>query len=221
MRAMIVFLGLSISIFSQALRAVEIDDFMWNLERLDKYFASLSFNEALSCGTKASFQVSKDMCKLTCQGSGFFTVCEMYCIPPHLKSDMVTVEVVNCKEDEATLFSSDGDVRTITKSDFLKYQKNPMRELIANLPNWIEGVHRVTLLRMEKKKHTLGWKTKNERTVDAWYLEGSVAIKTSSGAETTEDMIFTLITDGHLPWFARAARVRLREDGSMWRLHDL
>lgn len=200
---------------------VEVDDFMYNLERIERFYSNYSFKEALKCGESARFQAAKDMCTVSCEQRGIFTVCQTLCIPPDVSSDLVTQEVVNCTESSATIMSSDGDIRTITASDFEKYRRNPLRELFNQLPNWFEGVFKVTIMSARRGEHTLGWKTENERKVGAWYLEGQLAYRTNNGSEDWEDVIFTLIDDPSIPWFAQAARVRLTNDGTMWRLDEI
>lgn len=200
---------------------IEVDDFMHNLERLERELGYESFEEALKCGDKATFQAAKDMCTITCEPWGAFSVCQSLCIPADLRSEMITVEVVNCSQDSVTLFSSDGDIREITKEEYRSYNSNPLRQLFEQIPNWLAGVYKVSLYSLKRGEHTLGWKTENERKVPAWYLEGQLVYRSDNGSEDSIDVIFTLIDDKSVPWFARASRVRLTRDGTMWRLDEI
>lgn len=200
---------------------IEVDDFMHALERIERSYAHYTFEEAFKCGQKAKFQAAKNMCTVTCETRGIFSVCQSLCIPPDINSEFVTEEVINCTEDSVTIFSSDGDIRTITRADFLKFNKNPLRELFSRIPNWYAGVYQVSIMRVRRGEHTLGWKTPQERKVPAWFLEGQIVYRAGDGSESFEDVIFTLIDDETIAWFAQSARMRLTHEGTMWRLDEI
>ena len=100
-------------------KSVVVDDFGWVMERIDSSYRNYSFENALKCGESANFQAAKNMCTVSCEQRGIFTMCSTLCIPPDVNSDLVTQKVVNCQDDEVTLFTSDGDIRKITRADFL------------------------------------------------------------------------------------------------------
>lgn len=202
-------------------RSVEIDDFMHILDRLERSLRPVPFAEAFQCGQSAKIHAAKDMCSISCEPWGAFSVCQMLCIPVDLRSEMITVEVVNCSEESATLFSSDGDIQVITASDYQRYHSNPLRQIFEQIPNWLDGVYKVSIYSMKRGEHTLGWKTENERKIPAWYLEGQITYRGDNGSEDAIDVIFTLVEDESVPWFARAARVRITRDGTMWRLDEI
>lgn|GEM_PF-2740282 len=220
------FLALLLSLFLYSitlplLAEVTVDDFSWNMEKVDRYFAGETFKSALNCGDKASFQAAKNMCTISCEQRGIFTMCQTLCIPPDINSEKVVQEVVACEDNKVTIFGSDGDIRTITKDDFHKYKKNPLRELFNELPSWLDGANKVTIYQMTSTKHTLGWGTENERKVPALQLQGQIHYATGTGSDQFEEAIFTVILDESIPWFARAARVRLTGEGTMWRLDEV
>jgi len=213
------FLFINIS-FTSA-EEIEIDDFGRQIESLDYEYQHHTFDNSFKCGDKATFQAAKDMCEVICRPIGNFgNACESRCIPPDIRSEMVTVEIVNCSSHEVTLLSSDGDVRKITRDDFIKYKKNPLREFLRVLPEWIEGAHKIQTFRKTRVKHTLGWKTSYERQVSAWQFEVTLSAHIGSGVDDSQ-YIFTVITDQSVPWFVQLARVRIFDEGTMWRLHDL
>ena len=199
---------------------IEIDDFFGRLGELDRLYENITFKDAFTCGEKATFQAAKDLCEVTCQPSGPFTMCQSECLDPIIASEMVTIEVMNCKEDSVTLFSSDGDIRIVTKDDFMTYKKNPIRELLQQLPQWMEGAYKVTFNSSYRGEHTLGWKTENERTVPALFYRVTID-SIIQGSSDFKEAIVTVIPDSSLPWFVHAARVRLQDDGTMWRLQDV
>lgn len=208
----------SLSIFS---KPVVIDDFGWVIEQIDRQYQSATFSSALKCGDTAEFQAAKNMCTVSCEQRGIFTMCSTLCIPPDVSSDLVTQKVVNCSKDEVTLFSSDGDIRKITAADFARYKGNPLREIFDQLPLWFDGVDKVTLYKSYPGEHTLGWKTPRERKVPALYIDGEIHYTTADGQTDFQEVIFTLVQDPSIPWFAQVVRVRIKREGTMWRLNEV
>ena len=198
--------------------AITIEDFGWGLEELDSYYANLSFEEALKCGDKATFQSAKFICKETCQNNGGFSMCQSECVDPLIISETVTQEIVNCTPESVTLFSSDGDIRVITKEMFLRYKKNPVRELLHQMDSYRDGISKAIINSSYPGTHTLGWQTPAERKVQARFLRA-----TFEGSNSNEFMqaILTVILDPQLPWFAQAARIRIEREGTYWRLQDV
>lgn len=148
-------------------------------------------------------------------------MCSTLCIPPDINSELVTQEVLRCSDNEVTLFSSDGDIRKITKSDYLRYKRNPLREAFDQLPGWFDGVNKVVLYKSYQGEHTLGWKTSLERKVPALYIEGEMHYTTADGQSDFQEVIFTIALDPSIPWFAQVARVRIKSEGTMWRLDEV
>lgn len=207
-----------LSLLSSSAFAFTVEEFGWSLENLDRQYAHLTFEDAFKCGQKATFQSAKFMCKETCQDGGLFSMCQSECVDPNVISEIVTQEVVNCSSDSVTIFSSDGDIRTITRDLFIKYKKNPLRELLHQSNSFRDGIEKVVISHSYPGQHTLGWKTEDERKVNATFFRG-----TYEGGSSNEfrESIFTVIVDSSIPWFAQAARIRIEEEGTYWRLQDV
>lgn len=198
--------------------AVIVEDFGWSLEDLDRKYSHVTFEEAFKCGEKAEFQSAKFICKETCQNRGGFSICQSECVDPNIISEMVTQEVVNCNSNSVTIFSSDGDIREITREQFLAYNKNPLRELLSQMGSFRDQVYKVIILSSDPAKHTLGWKTSSERKVDALHFRATIE---SENPNEFAQAIFTVVTDSSLPWFAQATRIRVEREGTYWRLQDV
>lgn len=210
--------GLCFLFFSLNGFALTIEDFGWTLEDLDRQYSHLTFEEALKCGDKAVFQSAKYMCKETCQNQGGFSMCQTECVDATISSEFVTQEVVNCTADEVTIFSSDGDIRKITRQDFLRYKKNPLRELLHQIHFYRDRVAKIVVTSSYPKEHTLNWKTPQERKVRAQFIRA-----TFEGQNPNEfaQALLTVINDSTIPWFAQAARIRIEREGTYWRLHEV
>lgn len=197
---------------------VLIEDFGWSLETLDRQYSHLTFEEAFKCGEKAQFIAAKFICKETCQQQGGFSICQSECVDPNIVSEVVNQEVVNCSSHSVTIYSSDGDIRTITREQFLSYNKNPLRELLHHADSFRDQVHKVIVTSLKPGFHTLGWKTDKERKVPATFLSGTFEAENIS---QFADAVFTVINNSSIPWFAQAARIRVSGEGTYWRLHDV
>lgn len=205
-------------LFSPTCFGVIVEDFGWSLEDLDRKYAHLSFEEAFKCGEKAEFQAAKFICKETCQNRGGFSICQSECVDPNIISESVTQEVVNCNSNSVTIFSSDGDIREITREQFLSFKKNPLRELISQMRSFRDQVYKVIILSSTPGKHTLGWKTSGERKVDGLYFRATIE---AENPNEFAQAIFTVVNNSEIPWFAQAARIRVEREGTYWRLQDV
>lgn len=212
--------ALFLMLFFHSAQAVEIIDQMWQLERLERSLPRPSFEEAFQCETKAKFQLARDMCSIACEPRGIFTMCHTTCFPPDIRSLMVEEQFLSCDSQKVVAVLNDGEVRTVTREQYEGFAYNPLRELFERVPNWMEGVYRFEVRTVTNATHTLGWKGANERQVSALNIEGDVSIRTSNGSEDTMPFIATLINDPSVPWHLRAARFRLTNEGTIWRLHD-
>lgn len=200
--------------------AVEIVDRMWQFERLERSLPRVSFEVAFQCEAKAEFQLARDMCSVACEPRGIFTMCHTTCYPPDIRSLMVKEEFLSCDSEKVVAVLSDGEVRSVTRAQYESFQFNPLRELFTRLPQWFEGVFRIEIMDVVEATHTLGWKTEKERKVRAWNINGEMYFRTGGGSEDVMPFIATLIQDPSVPWHLRAARFRLTNEGTLWRLHD-
>ncbi len=210
--------ALLLIVFMPNALGIVIEDFGWSLENLDRQYSHLTFEQALKCGAKATFQSAKFLCKETCQNNGGFSMCQSECVDAQIASEMVSQEVVNCSSDKVTIFSSDGDIREITRENFNRYKKNPLRELLHQIHTFRDGIAKVVINSSYPGTHTLGWNTPEERQINAVFFRG-----TFEGSNSNEFMeaIFTVSQDPSLPWFAQATRIRIEREGTYWRLHEV
>jgi hypothetical protein len=219
LRAMLVLL--SFFVLQPSTQAIEIVDRLWQFERLERSLPPVSFETAFDCQKTATFQLAREMCTLACEPYGRMTMCHSVCIPPDIRSNWVEESVLSCSSDEVVTVLSDGEIRRVGRSDFTRFQGNPLRELFERVPNWLKGAYRFEILQVVPAVHTLGWKTENERQVSAFNVDGEVFLNIPSGQEESFRFIATLIDDPSIPWSLRAARFRIIDEGTVWRLHDL
>jgi hypothetical protein len=208
------------SLLVPASYGVEIVDRLWQFERLERSLPRVSFEEAFQCDVKAQFQLARDMCLVACEPRGIFTMCHTTCYPPDIRSLVVKEEFLSCDSEKVVAVLSDGEVRSVTRAQYESFQFNPLRELFERLPLWFEGIFRIEIMSVVEATHTLGWKTESERKVRAWNIDGEFFFRTGNGNEDSMPFIATLIQDPSVPWHLRAARFRLTNEGTLWRLHD-
>jgi len=216
----ITLINLFILAFQFNAHAVEIVDRLWQFERLERSLTRVSFEQAFQCNVQGEFQLARDMCSMACEPRGIFTMCHTTCYPPDIRSLMITEQFLRCDSEAVVSVLSDGEVRSVTRAQYENFNFNPLRELFARVPQWFEGVYRFEIMTVVEATHTLGWKTDSERKVRAWNVDGEVFIRTGNGNEDSMPFIATLIQDASVPWHLRAARFRLKDEGTLWRLHD-
>lgn len=205
------------------LAKVEVIDFLNNLRRFDDQFRSASFEKAYPCGSQAKIDVAKNLCSWTCQPvfGGFGRACQSICTDPRLvlKKDLFQIE--SCQSEEVLISSREGEFSFMTKEEFLKNNKNPLRIFIQRLPELFKGTYKVDLRRITDTQHTLGWKTPQERKVEAWQIELLLHFSEGEDQSGDENVILTLLKDENIPLWLRVARFRMIEHGTVWRLDEI
>jgi len=206
-------LGLALLLFPwvNGYAVTPIEDPQNLLKTMNEFIVKKTFEQSLTCGSRATFHTPVDSCEFNCEvgpsGQFCFSLCQA--------SDKVSEHrISSCQANEVLLISDSGYYLQITKKLFDLNKGNLLTIFMQSVDDFIDYPGKIVLTKIKPALYTVARNLPNERKIEALNIWGEYHFSDFLGSV---EVIFSVAKDTQ----GVAQVLRFRIDGRTWfRLKD-